>query len=125
GHLPAASAVVQGSRTQAMALTAAAVRMPAPAPPRETRSGRDWTGSLLTSDGSALRVAPAVAVAPTDRSCLTAAERRLRRPIAVVDHAMYNGVPALVLIGDGTGPVAAVVTDPPCSQVLYQLVPGG
>ena len=125
GHLATASAVVQGSRTQAMALTAAAVRMPAPAPPRETQSGRDWTGSLLTSDGSALRVLPAVAVAPTDQRCLAAAEGRLRRPIAVVDHATYDGVPALVLIGDGSGPVAALVTDPPCSRVLAQFMPGG
>lgn len=124
GHLPAASAVVQGSRTQAMVLTASAVRMSAPAPPRETRSGRDWTDPTLAADGGALRIATVAAVAPIGRSCLAPAEERLRRPIAVVDHATYDGVPALVLIGDGSGAIVALVTDPQCSQVLDQLVPG-
>lgn len=124
GHLPTASAVVQGSRTQAMVVTAAAARMPAPAPPRQTQSGRDWTDLTLTADGGALRAATAADVAPIGRSCLTIGEERLRRPIAVIDHAAFEGLPALVLIADGSGPVTALVTDPTCSQVLDQHLPG-
>jgi hypothetical protein len=123
GHL-SAGAVVQGSRTQAMVVTAAAARMPAPAPPRETQSGRNWTDLTLADEGSALRIATAATVAPTGRACLATGEERLRRPIAVIDHATYDGVPALVLIADGSGPVAALVTDPTCSRVLDQRLPG-
>lgn len=126
GHLPTASAVVEGSRTQAMVLAATAAtaaRMPQPAPPRETQSGRDWTDHTLAADGAALRTVAAAPVTPTGRGCLAAAEQRLRRPIAVVDHAAYGGVPALVLVGDGAGPITALVTDPACSRVLDQRLP--
>lgn len=123
GLLPPTSAVVQGSRTQAVVLTAAAVRMPRPAAPREIRSGRDWTDRTLAADGDALRMVTASPVTPTGRDCLATAEKLLRRPIAVVDHAEYDGVPALVLVGDGSGPVAALVTDPTCSQVFDQRLP--
>lgn len=122
GHLPAPGAVLQGSRTQAVVLTAAAARTPAPAPPRETRSGRDWTDATLSADGAALRAAAPSAAAVVGDGCVVAAEHRLRRPIAVVDHARYDGEPALVLVGDGSGPVAALVTDPTCSRVLDQRV---
>lgn len=124
GHLPAAGTVIQGSRAQAVSLTAAAVRMPRPAPPRETHSGRDWTDAALAADGTALWTVPATAVTPTSSRCLAAAEERLRRPVAVVDHAAYAGMPALVLIGDGAGPVTALVTDPTCSRVLDLRRPG-
>lgn len=123
GHLPAASAVLQGSRTQALVVTAEAARMPAPAPPRETQSGRDWSASALSADGAALRLGATAPLTPPDPVCLASAEHRLGRPIAVVDHSWYDGLPALVLLGDGTGPVAALVTDPTCSRVLDQQLP--
>lgn len=123
GHLPAAGAVLQGSRTQAVVLTAAAARVQEPAAPRQTESGRDWTDDVLTAQGPALRLVASAPVPPASPECVAGAEERIDRPIAIVDHARYDGVPALVLVGAGPGPVVALVTDPTCSRVLDRHAP--
>lgn len=123
-HLPLASGALAGSRAQASVLVSAVSRVARAAGPKETATGRDWTATELTDDGvSLLRTAPATDATTTAR-CLAAARLLVGEPIAVVDHAAYDGTPALVLLGRGTGPVALAVTDSRCDAVLDLSVPG-
>lgn len=123
-HLPLASGALAGSRTQASVLVAAVSRVPRASVPKETSSGRDWTAAELAADGRALLGATPASSATTTARCLAAARLLVGEPIAVVDHAAFDGTPALVLLGRGSGPVAVAVTDSRCDAVLDLSVPG-
>lgn len=123
-HLPLAGGALAGSRAQASVLVSAVSRVPRASVPKETSSGRDWTVAALATQGrTLLRAAPAAATTTTAR-CLAAARLLVGEPIAVVDHAAFDGTPALVLLGRGSGPVAVAVTDPRCDAVLDVTAPG-